>query len=130
MDRRTFLSAIAGGTAGVTGCLSPGESAGAGGSPKSTPDCSGATIDSVHLSALTSGDFVEVRGTVTDLPAPALRGFVVNTEGGEKHRDDISISLDSTGTFSRQFDYPHHAIVDYAFWLRGCPDRTPTPEAD
>ena len=128
MNRRAFVGVICG-IVGA-GCVSDDEANGASEGERTTPACSNGSIDSVNLKALTSGDTIVVRGTVEDLPVPALRGFVVNTEGGEETRDEISVSLGETGEFSREFRYPHHAIVDYAFWFRGCPETTPTPETD
>lgn len=129
MRRRHVLGLIAGSVGGA-GCLSNLVGRRNGETRDTSNECSNASVTSVELLASTVGDTIVVRGTVSETPAPYLRGFIINTEGSEKHRDDISEPLGSRGNFSHQFGYPHHTIKDYAFWIEGCPESTPTPETD
>lgn len=128
MRRRDVLSLVVGSIGGLTGCVSEFVGGGKTNSATVTADCSHATIDSVELTPSTAGDTIIVRGTVSERPAPDLRGFVINTEGSEKHRDVISEPLALEGEFSREFSFPHHSIKEYTFWLEGCPEQTPTIE--
>jgi len=130
MRRRDVLSLVVGSIGGLTGCVSGSVGDGKSDSPTVTADCSHATIDSVELTPSTAGDTIIVRGTVSERPAPDLRGFVINTEGSEKHRDVISESLALDGEFSREYSFPHHSIKDYSFWLEGCPEQTPTTKGN
>ena len=129
MRRRQVLGLIVG-TTGGTGCLSSVIDR-KHGPPKDAPaDCSTVSITSVDLAVSTAGDTIVVRGTVSAIPAPALRGFIIATDGGEMNREDISERITSRGEFARRFGYPHHGIEDYAFWFSGCLERSPTPETD
>lgn len=124
--RRDLLKASPAGLALLSGCFSSGEPT----PPSETDtspekaDCSDATITSVDLEAITSGDTIIVSGEVFRTPAPQLEGFVIRRSG---ERENIAKSLSSTGNFEYRFSYSHHGIRDYAFWLDGC-DPVPTTE--
>lgn len=128
MERRGFLGVIgsligAGCSAAVPGGEAPTKTT--SDSSPTTADCSDATITSVSVTALTSGDTITVEGKVSNTPAPSLRGFII--ERSCPDRREISLPLNSTGSFKYEFEYAHHGIVDYGFWLDGCSPK-PTPE--
>lgn len=129
MHRRGYLVLCgslftAGCTTAGTGGQSPTKTE-ADSSPD-TADCSDATL-AVSLTALTSGDTITVEGKVLNTPAPPLRGFIIERACPDSRRD-ITIPLDSTGPYRYEFEYGHHGIEDYGFWLEGC-SAQPTPES-
>lgn len=125
-SRRTFLKAGPPGLFFLGGCVSAGESNSSSKTDTSPgkADCSDATITSVDLEAITSGDTIIVSGEVFHTPAPHLKGFVIRLSG---ERENITKSLSATGPFEYRFRYGHHGIRDYAFWLDGC-EPVPTTE--
>lgn len=118
-SRRTFLKTGPPGLFFLGGCSSAGRSNTSSETDTSPgkADCLDATITSVDLEAITSGDTIVVSGEVFHTPAPHLKGFVIRLSG---EREDITKSLSSTGPFEYRFRYSHHGIHDYAFWLDGC----------
>ena len=117
-----LLGTVAGAASLLGGCLTSSSSD----SPEdATPACSNAELTDVELQASTSGDVLLVRGTVSDLPAPSLEGYVVHVDG-EKERTTVEESLDSTGSFTRRYEYGHHGVHEYDFWLAGCDTPEPT----
>lgn len=130
MDRRTLLALV--GSLFTGGCASvlPDEQSPSDANQDSSPetaDCSDATITSVSLTASTSGDTITVEGEVFSTPTPDLRGFIIENSCPDSRRE-ITIELNTTGTFERSFSYSHHGIRDYQFWLQGCSPE-PTPES-
>jgi len=129
MHRRSLLAVtgalFAGGCSRLLGGESPSDRG-----PSSGSECGNATITDVTVTASTAGDTLAVEGEVSATPAPDLRGFVVEARDSENPRE-ITIQLASTGRFEYAFEYAHHGICDYGFWLEGCaPEPTPETAAD
>ena len=91
------------------------------------PACSDADLTSTEVKASTAGDTIVVKGNVSEMSAPRLRGIVIHYDG-ERKEDSITRRFKETGPFTFRFRYGHHGIDEYDFWLEDCRTTESTDE--